>query len=74
MPKVKQWDKMFKQSGKIFIKVHEDMPKLVKIFKKHKVEKILDLGNKLASAPFTHSRPEEDLYIIAKKLNYEKTS
>jgi ubiquinone/menaquinone biosynthesis C-methylase UbiE len=40
----KQWDKMFKEKGKVFTKVQEDIPKIAKIFKKHKVKRILDLG------------------------------
>lgn len=41
---MKQWDKIFKRYGKVFITPHEDMPKIVKIFKKHHVKKVLDLG------------------------------
>jgi SAM-dependent methyltransferase len=40
----KQWDKIFKEKGKVFTKVQEDIPKIEKIFKKHKVKRILDLG------------------------------
>lgn len=39
-----QWDKIYKKKGKVFTKVHEDMPRVLKIFKKHGVKKILDLG------------------------------
>jgi len=38
------WNKIFKDRGKVFIKPHDDMPKMVKIFKKHKVKRVLDLG------------------------------
>ncbi|MEM5883048.1 MAG: class I SAM-dependent methyltransferase [Candidatus Aenigmatarchaeota archaeon] len=40
----KQWDKIFKEEGKVFTKPHEEMPKIVKIFKENKVKKVLDLG------------------------------
>lgn len=40
----KQWDKIFKESGKVFIKPQEDIPKIAKLFKKKDVRKILDLG------------------------------
>lgn len=38
------WDRAFEKEGKIFIKSQEDMPKIVKFFKKEKTRKILDLG------------------------------
>ena len=41
---MKQWDKIFEKYGKVFTSRHEDMPKIVKIFKKHHVGKVLDLG------------------------------
>lgn len=41
---MKQWDKIFKQRGRVFTEVQEDIPKIVKLFKKHKVKKVLDLG------------------------------
>lgn len=41
---MKQWDKIFKQYGKVFIKPHEDIPKIVKLFKERGVKKVLDLG------------------------------
>jgi len=40
----KAWDKAFKKEGKIFTKPQEDMPKIVKLFKKSGVKKVLDLG------------------------------
>ncbi len=40
----KQWNEIFEQYGKVFTKIQEDLPKIVKIFKKHGVKKILDLG------------------------------
>lgn len=41
---MKQWDKIFKRSGKVFTKVQEDIPSVVKLFKKHNVKRVLDLG------------------------------
>lgn len=41
---MQQWNKIFKKSGKVFTKVQEDIPKVVKLFKKHNVKKVLDLG------------------------------
>jgi len=41
---MKQWDKIFKKEGKVFLKPQEDIPKIVKLFKKHNVKKVLDLG------------------------------
>lgn len=40
----KQWDKIFKETGRFFTKVQEDIPKIVKLFKKYRVKKVLDLG------------------------------
>jgi len=40
----KQWDKIFKKYGKVFTKVQEGIPEIVKLFKKRKIKKILDLG------------------------------
>jgi len=41
----KQWDKIFKYEGKIFNKVQENIPEIVKLFKKEGVKKVLDLGS-----------------------------
>lgn len=41
---MQQWNKIFKKHGKVFFEHYDEMPKIVKIFKKHNVEKILDLG------------------------------
>jgi len=40
----KQWDKIFKEHGKVFTKLQEDIPGIVKILKKHNVKRVLDLG------------------------------
>lgn len=38
------WDDIFKKEGRFFDKPHKDLPGLVKILKKNKSSKILDLG------------------------------
>ena len=40
----KQWNKIFKERGKVFKKPQEDIPKVVKLLKKKDAERILDLG------------------------------
>jgi len=40
----KQWDKIFKWYGGIFMELQEDMPKILKLFKKKSVRRVLDLG------------------------------
>ncbi len=40
----KQWDKIFKEKGKYFNKPQKDMPRIVRLFKKHQVKIVLDLG------------------------------
>lgn len=40
----KQWDKIFKEYGKVFTKPQENTPKIVELFKKKGVKKVLDLG------------------------------
>lgn len=40
----KQWDKIFKQYGKVFTKPQTDIPKIIKLFKKRGVKRVLDLG------------------------------
>ena len=46
MIKIKRnvWNETFKEKGKVFKKPQEDMPRIVKLFKKHNVKKVLDLG------------------------------
>lgn len=41
---MKQWNKIFKERGKVFLKPQEDMSGVTKEFKKHKLKRILDLG------------------------------
>jgi len=41
---MKQWSGIFKKRGKVFTKIDENMPKLLELFKKNKVKRILDLG------------------------------
>jgi ubiquinone/menaquinone biosynthesis C-methylase UbiE len=42
---MKQWNKIFKEKGKVFLKPQEDMFGVVREFKKQKVKKVLDLGS-----------------------------
>lgn len=42
---MKQWNENFKRYGKIFTVINEDLPRIVRIFREHKVKKILDLGS-----------------------------
>jgi ubiquinone/menaquinone biosynthesis C-methylase UbiE len=39
-----QWDKIFKVKGKVFLKPQPDIPKIVKLFKKRGLKRVLDLG------------------------------
>jgi len=41
---MKQWDKIFKQKGKVFIRVEKDIPKIAQLFKRRSIKKVLDLG------------------------------
>jgi SAM-dependent methyltransferase len=41
---MKQWDKIFRARGKVFVKVQEDIPRITNLFQKQGVRKILDLG------------------------------
>ncbi|MDD4900656.1 MAG: class I SAM-dependent methyltransferase [Patescibacteria group bacterium] len=41
---MKQWDKAFKKYGRVFLKPQEDMLSVVKEFKKHGTNRVLDLG------------------------------
>jgi ubiquinone/menaquinone biosynthesis C-methylase UbiE len=41
---MKQWNEIFKAKGRVFSCVQEDMPKILKLFKNHKIKKVLDLG------------------------------
>ncbi|MFX1446468.1 MAG: class I SAM-dependent methyltransferase [Promethearchaeota archaeon] len=38
------WDHLFTEQGKIFVKPHPDMERLAKLFKEQGIQKILDLG------------------------------
>lgn len=42
---MKQWNEIFKKHGKVFTEPHEDIAKIVKLFKARHVKKILDLGS-----------------------------
>ncbi|RJR30967.1 class I SAM-dependent methyltransferase [Candidatus Parcubacteria bacterium] len=39
-----QWDTIFKEKGRFFLKPQEDMAKIVRLFKKNKVKRVLGLG------------------------------
>lgn len=41
---MQQWNKIFKNKGRFFTKIQEDIPKILTLFKKHNVKRILDLG------------------------------
>jgi len=41
---MEQWDKIFKKHGKVFVDPDENMPRVIKLFKKRGVKRILDLG------------------------------
>lgn len=41
---MKQWNKIFKQYGKSYISTQDDLPRIVKFFRKNNVKRILDLG------------------------------
>jgi len=41
---MKQWDKIFEKEGRVFLKPQEDVPRIVKLLRKNKVKKVLDLG------------------------------
>lgn len=41
---MKEWNRIFKKQGKIFLKPQENIPKIVKLFKKKGAKKVLDLG------------------------------
>lgn len=38
------WESIFKKSGKVFLKPQEDMNKVIKLLKKNKAKRVLDLG------------------------------
>lgn len=41
---MKQWNEVFKKHGRVFLTEQEDMGNILKIFRKHGVKRILDLG------------------------------
>lgn len=41
---MKQWNRVFKKYGRVFLEPQEDMGKVVDLFKKRGVNKVLDLG------------------------------
>ena len=38
------WNDIFNERGKVFLEPHPDMERLVKLFKRTNVQKMLDLG------------------------------
>lgn len=42
---MRQWNKIFKEKGKVFVKIKEDIPKFIVLLKKNNSKKILDLGS-----------------------------
>ncbi|MBR9682375.1 MAG: methyltransferase domain-containing protein [Candidatus Aenigmarchaeota archaeon] len=38
------WEDIFKERGKVFVKPQEDMKKVIRLLKKEKVKRVLDLG------------------------------
>ena len=42
---MKQWDKIFKEDGKVFTGVKSGLPEFVKLLKKNNARKVLDLGS-----------------------------
>jgi SAM-dependent methyltransferase len=41
---MQRWNEVFKKEGRVFTEVHEDMPRIAKLFKERAVRRILDLG------------------------------
>jgi len=39
-----QWDKIFKEQGKVFIEPHPKIPEVIELFKKRGIKRVLDLG------------------------------
>jgi len=56
------WEKIFSKEGNVFVKPHEDMPKLVKLLCKHNAKKILDVGCGTGRHLLYLSKKEFDVY------------
>ena len=41
---MERWEEIYKQKGIIFEELHQDMPRLIQVFERHEVKKVLDLG------------------------------
>jgi len=41
---MKQWNGIFREDGRVFLKTQKDMPRIVELFKKKGVKRVLDLG------------------------------
>ena len=44
MENTKTWDEAYKKIGKVREEIQENIPEIVKLFKKHNIKKVLDLG------------------------------
>jgi len=58
---MQEWDKIFEKEGVFFTKPQADMPKVVRLFKKNKVKRILDLGCGVGSLSFYMASKENDV-------------
>ncbi len=61
---MKQWNKIFKKYGKVFLKPQEDISKIVNLFKKHGVKKVLDLGCGTGRHTICFAKRNFDVYGI----------
>jgi len=61
---MKQWNKIFKKYGKVFLKPQEDMVKILKLFKKRNVSKVLDLGCGTGRHTIYFAKKKFDVYGI----------
>jgi ubiquinone/menaquinone biosynthesis C-methylase UbiE len=61
---MKEWNKAFKKHGLIFLEPQEDMEKISKLFKKHGVKKILDLGCGSGRHTIYFTKKDFDVYGI----------
>ncbi len=65
------WDKLFREQGKVFLKVQEDIPRIEKLFKKKRVKKVLDLG--CGSGRHLVYLAKKDLMFIEKDIYFNLT-
>jgi cyclopropane fatty-acyl-phospholipid synthase-like methyltransferase len=60
----KQWDEIFKTKGKALLGLQPDLPKIVKLFKKRGVKRVLDLGCGSGRHLIYLSKNDFDIYGI----------